>query len=157
MRMNDKDVLIVSHLRKDARIKLTDMSKATKIPVSTIFDKIKLYEGGLIKKHTALVDFKTFGYQARALIVFKVHKKGREKLQNYLERHRNVNSLYKINNGWDFMVEVVFPGMKEVEDFITDLEDEMKVKSKKVFYVIDELVKEKFLSSPEAVKIMRGC
>ena len=39
MKINEKDLLIVSCLRQNARIKLTEMSRTTRIPVSTLFDK----------------------------------------------------------------------------------------------------------------------
>jgi DNA-binding Lrp family transcriptional regulator len=155
MRINEKDVLVVSHLRKDARMKLTDMSKATKIPVSTLFDKIKTYEGdGLIKKNTALVRFDRLGYQAKALIVFSAGKKDRQKLLDFLNRNGNVNSLSRINNGWDFMVEAIFPGVKEVEVFVEDIEEQVKLKNKKVFYVIDEIKREEFLSNPDTAQMI---
>jgi DNA-binding Lrp family transcriptional regulator len=129
-------------------MKLTDMSRVTKIPVSTLFDKIKTYEGSLIKKHTSLVRFDMLGYQAKALVVFSAAPKDRQRLLELLDKSRNVNSLYKINNGWDYMAEVLFPGVKEVEDFIESIEEEIRLKGRKVFYVIDEIKRECFLSNP---------
>lgn len=134
MKINEKDFLILSHLRRNARMKLTDLSKATKVAVSTLFDRIKLYEGhDLIKKNTALVSFEKLGYNAKALISFSTGKKDRKKLFELLSRNGNVNSLYKVNNSWDFLVEVIFPGVKEVEDFIESIEELVKVRNKKFF------------------------
>jgi DNA-binding Lrp family transcriptional regulator len=118
MNVKNKDLLIISYLRQDARMKLTNMSKITRIPVSTLFDKIKTYEGGLVKRHTALVRFDRLGYHAKTLIAFSMAPKDRQKLLELLDKSRNVNSLHKINNGWDYMAEVVFPGVKEIEEFI---------------------------------------
>ena len=154
---NQKDLLILSHLRQDARMKLTDMSRATRIPVSTLFDKIRTYaDNGLIKKSTSLVRFEGFGYHAKALILFSVSKKDRQKLLEVLNTSHSVNSLFKINNGWDFMAEMIFPGVKDVEEFIERIEERVKLKGRKIFYIIDELKKEEFLASPKRVELLGG-
>jgi len=142
------DLIIISSLRQNAREKLTDMSRKTRIPVSTIFDRIRLHEGGLIKKHTALVDFSKLGYNTRANIILKVKKEDRELVREFLIKNPSVNSAFKINNGYDFSIEAVFRDIKEVEDFIELLEEKFSIKSKQVFYVIDDLKKEEFLSNP---------
>ena len=153
--MKIRDLLIVSYLRQDARIKLTDLSRATRIPVSTLFDKIKTFEGhGLVRKNTALVRFERFGYQAKALIVFSARKKDRQKLFELLNKNSNVNSLFRVNNEWDYMAEVIFPGVKEVEDFLEDIEEQVKLKNKKIFYVIDEIKKEEFLANPKTAQMI---
>ena len=152
----DKDLLVLSHLRQDARIKLTDLSKKVRVPVSTLFDMIRSFEShGVIRKHVSLVRFEDFGYRSKALIALSTHKSKRAKLLEVLEQCDHVNSLYKINNGWDFLAEVIFLGMKEVEDFIADIEEKVKLKGKKVFYIIDELKKEEFLSNPQKEQILR--
>ena len=155
-----QDLVIVSYLRQDARITLTKMSRETRIPVSTIFDKIKGYkETGLIRKNTALVSFDRFGYNTKALIFFSADKEDRGKLAELLKNNRHVNSLFKINSGWDLMAEVISPNFKEIEDFLESVEGEVTLKDKKVFYVIDELKREEFLSNPKsttAVSFPRG-
>ncbi|MBM3199331.1 Lrp/AsnC family transcriptional regulator [Candidatus Woesearchaeota archaeon] len=146
--MKKTDLLIISSLRQNAREKLTEMSKRTRIPVSTIFDRIKLHENGLIKKHTALIDFSKLGYNTRANIILKVGKGDREGVKDFLMKHGSINSAFKINNGYDFLIEAVFTNIKEVEDFLEVLDEKFGVKSKQVFYIIDDLKKEEFLSNP---------
>jgi Lrp/AsnC family transcriptional regulator, leucine-responsive regulatory protein len=149
-----KDLLIVSNLRKNARETLTNMSKATHIPISTIYDKMRLHEGGLIRKHTCLLDYNKLGYPTRANVLLRVDKEHREALKEYLVKHMNVNSVSKINNNYDFFAEMVFREIRELEDFLESLEDRFKVKSKQVFYVIEDLKREEFLSEPELLGIM---
>lgn len=146
--MKKTDLLIISSLRQNAREKLTEISKKTRIPVSTIFDRIRLHEGNLIRKHTALVDFGKLGYNTRANIILKIGKGDREAMKEFLMKHSSVNSAFKINNGYDFLVEAVFTNIKEVEDFMDMLEEKFSIKAKQVFYVIDDLKKEEFLSNP---------
>ena len=147
-----KDLTIVSYLRQDARITLTRMSRETRIPVSTIFEKIRDYkETGLIKKNTAIVSFEKFGYGTKALIFFAAQKDDRVKLAEILRNSPSVNSLLRINSGWDLMAEVIFPNYKEIEDFLEGIEGKVMLKEKKVFYVIEELKKEEFLSNPKSM------
>lgn len=149
--MKKTDLLIISSLRQNAREKLTSMSRKTRIPVSTLFDRLKTHEGNIIKKHTALVDFSKLGYNTKANIILKVKKTDRDPVKIFLMKHSSINSAFKINNGYDFLIEAVFRNIKEVEDFIETLEDKFSVKSKQVFYVIDDLKKEAFLSNPNMV------
>ena len=154
--LKEKDLHILSVLRRDARMKLTDMSKKTKIPVSTLFDKIMIFkDNGLVRKYASLVRFEKLGYQAKVLIILSCSKKDRPELQAILERNPRLNSLYKINNGWDFMAEMVFLGVKEVEDFMDEMEEKVTIRKKNIFYIINELKKEEFLAKPQLIGMLK--
>jgi Lrp/AsnC family transcriptional regulator, leucine-responsive regulatory protein len=152
--VNKKDLLIVSHLRDNGRQTLTNMSKKTKIPISTIYDKIKFHDGGMIKKHTCLIDFSKAGFTTRAFVLFRVSRNSRDSLRETLEKHHNVNTTCKINNNYDFLAEVVFRQIKEVEDFLEYLEDKFKIKARQVFYNIEDIKRESFLAQPELLEEM---
>lgn len=147
--MNQKDLIIISHLRQNSRESLTNMSKKTHIPVSTLYDKIKNHQHGLITKHTTLIDFGKLGFNTRAKIMIKVRKQDRKELKNYLMKCLNLNSVYKINNGFDFLIEAVFRNIREMEDFMEEMDEKFTIKSKQVFYIVDDLKREGFLSSPD--------
>jgi len=82
------------------------------MPISTIFDRIKKYQNTFIKRNTILVDFKRMGYELRVNILIKTKPESRADLRKYFETHFNVNTVYRINNGYDFMVEVLFKNLK---------------------------------------------
>ena len=149
--INKKDILIISNLRINARMPLTKMSRKINIPVSTIFDRLKINENGLIKKHTCLLNFSKLGYNVRANIAFKVEADDREGLKEYLLKHESANSVYKINNGFDFMIEGIFREIREMEDFIEDLEKRFRILDKKSFYIIEDLKREEFLSKTQII------
>ncbi len=144
--LHKKDLLILAELRRNARSSLTKMSKMTLIPISTIFDKLRLYEESLIMKHTSLIDFSGLGFHSRIIIIIKTDRKNKFDILNYLAKHQNVNNLYKINNGCDFMIEGVFKHIKDSEEFVENLEEKFKILDKKVYYVIEDIQREKFLS-----------
>ncbi len=152
--LNKKDLLIISNLRRNARETLTNMSKTTHIPISTIYDKLKFHEGGLIKKHTCLLDYNKLGYSTRANVLLRVDKSTRDELKDFLIKHNNVNSVSKINNNYDFMIEMIFREIRELEEFLEKLDDKFKIKSKQVFYVIEDLKREEFLSQPDLLEVI---
>ncbi|MFW5990903.1 MAG: Lrp/AsnC ligand binding domain-containing protein [Candidatus Nanoarchaeia archaeon] len=153
--ISDKELLFVSSLRKSARKTLTKISKELNIPVSTLFEKLKKLEKALIVKHTAILDFNKLGYTTRAKILLKVSKKDREKLREMLSKSEYVNSLYKITNGFDFLVEGIFKSLQQMENFIEELEDRFQITKKNVYFVIDDVKREKFLSDVELTKMMQ--
>lgn len=151
--MNKRDFLIISHLRKDCRKNLTSMSKETGIPVSTIFDRIKAHEKGIIKKHTAIIDFSKLGYTTRVNMMLKIRKEQREEAKNYLAKQENVNSIFKINNNYDFLIEGIFENIKELEEFLDRMDDRFEIEAKELYYIVDEIKKEAFMSEPKAVGV----
>jgi len=149
-----KEMLILSVLRNNSRASLTDISRQTKIPVSTIYDRLKTYHGKVIKKFTSIVDFPQIGYNAKAMVLLKVHREKVDELKLYLMNHKSVNNLMKINNGYNFLMEVVFKAIPELEDFLEKLECDYELVEKQAFYVIDDLRREDFMNSPNYLKIL---
>jgi DNA-binding Lrp family transcriptional regulator len=139
------DMKFIAELRQDARQTLTEISKKTKIPISTLYDKLKLHEGSLIAKHTTILDFAKLGYNCRANVMLKASREDKEALCSYLKVHHSVNNLFKINNGFDYLTELIFPNVKEMEDFIEELEQKFKIETKQTNYIIDEMRREEFL------------
>jgi DNA-binding Lrp family transcriptional regulator len=152
-----KDLLIMSVLRKNSRITLTRMGRKLNMPISTIYDKLKLHEGRTIKKHTCLIDFGKLGFNARAKAIIKVERDERSDVLDFLLKIPNVNSVYKISNGYDYMLELIFRDVKEMEDFFEMLESKFNIRDKQVYFVIEDLKREAFLSEPEMLGlILRG-
>ena len=143
--LKKNDMQIIAWLRQNARISLTDMSKKTHIPISTIFDKLKTFSGTFIEKHTSLINYPAIGYNTRAHILLKVRKNHKEELRDFLLRHQNVNSVYKINNGYDFIIEVIFKQMNEIEEFKESIEEKFDVKQE-IHYIISDVKREAFMT-----------
>ena len=143
--MKEKELLLLSHLRSNARKNLTNISKETGIPISTIFDKIRKYEGDVIKKFTSLLDFGKLGYDIRVSVMLKVDKNDRENVGNYLKNHQNVNSVFRINNTYDYLLECIFRNMQEVHVFMEQI-DKFKILEKEQFYILEDLKREAFMT-----------
>ena len=143
--IKNSDLKLIAYLRKNARQTLTDISKKTRIPISTLYDKLRMHENSVILKHATLIDFSKLGFNCRANLLLRTNKESREKLGSYLKAHPAVNNLYKINNGFDFLVEGVFTHVKELEDFIEELERNFLLEEKKTHYIIEDLKREDFI------------
>lgn len=148
----DKDLAIIAHLRQNAREPMTIISKKTAIPISTIFDKLKDYEKSLIIKHTALLNFKKLGYDLKAHLLFKVRKEERESFARFIATHASVNSAFRINNGYDYMVEGVFRNLEDLNAFY-DQADKRGVEDRKEFFILEDVAREQFMSREPGVDI----
>jgi len=153
-KISDKDLQIICELRKNARMPLTKMSRKTMIPISTIHDKLKSFKDVLVKKYTSLLDFSALGFNTRAHIMFKIKKERKDEIKEFLTKHQNVNSIFKINNGFDFLIEGVFKSIKEMEEFTDLLESKYDIKGKETYFIIDEIKREEFFSETEKLSIL---
>jgi Lrp/AsnC family transcriptional regulator, leucine-responsive regulatory protein len=148
MKLNDVHVHILKSLRRDARRSFTRMGASADVPVTTVFDNYgRLLNDGFIKKHTSLVDFRKLGFNYRNFVFVKSRDK--QALINFLGQHPNVNSIYRIS-GYDYMVDVVFSGMKEFYEFLDEL-NKVGISQIETHDVIDNIKSEAFFSQPEKI------
>ncbi|MBS3097788.1 Lrp/AsnC family transcriptional regulator [Candidatus Woesearchaeota archaeon] len=140
--LSEKDLLILGHLRSNARKTLTSISKETGIPTSTVFDKIRAHEKNIIKKHTSIIDFPKLGYNIRTKIM--VGSKNKENILKFLLASKYVNSLYQISGQFDLLADCIFRDMNELCSFLEELE-EFDINKKEVHHVINEIKREEFL------------
>jgi DNA-binding Lrp family transcriptional regulator len=143
MVFEDKYLPILQHFRLNSRVRLTDLSKKTQIPVSTLFEKLKYFEeNNLISKHTSLLNFRELGYDVRTQLLIKAVKK--DDLQKYLTKHQSVNNIYRVNNGFDFLIEAVFENISAFDKFLKEL-DSIGIEKSEEFFVLEDLKREGFM------------
>ncbi|MBS3144631.1 Lrp/AsnC family transcriptional regulator [Candidatus Woesearchaeota archaeon] len=152
-KMLNKEVLVLSCLRENARMKLTTLSKKTGIPVSTIFDQMS-DPASLMTKYTTLINFGRLGFNTRAQIIIKLAKEQREQFRAFILEHKSINSAYRINNGYDYLLEGIFRNLKELEEFLETMEEQYPLKTKQVYYIIDDLKREEFLSDSSYLEMV---
>jgi DNA-binding Lrp family transcriptional regulator len=151
--MKEKELQIVRHLRNNARETLTRLSKKTGVPISTLFDKLNQYRENFIVRHTCLIDYTKLGFDLRVQLLVKVSKE-REVFEKFIMGHFHVNSVWKISNGYDYLVEGVFRNMKDFTEFLQHLE-RFSIKDRKEFYVLEDLKREAFLTTDAHVLLLR--
>ncbi|MBW2982937.1 Lrp/AsnC family transcriptional regulator [Candidatus Woesearchaeota archaeon] len=141
----NKELLLLSHFRQNARESLTRISRRTSIPVSTIFDKLKTYENEVISKHTSLLDFRKLGFDLKAHLLFKVDKERREAFQGFLMSHPQVNNIFRINNGYDYLIEAVFTGLGDLDGFF-EAASKNGAEERQEYFVLKDVAREQFLT-----------
>jgi DNA-binding Lrp family transcriptional regulator len=146
-----KEMVMISAMRADGRKQLSTISRQTGIPISTLFDMVRKTDK--IQKHTCLINFAKLGFTMRANVVMKVEQSRKDELKRFLLKCPNLNSLYRINNGYDFMAELIYRELKDLEFFIERL-DRFAVKEKSVYYIIEDLARETFLSDASLVALV---
>ena len=143
--MKKSDMLLTVNLRRNSRASLTNIARNTRIPISTLYEKLKAQKGLLFKKFTTILDFKILGFVTRVTVMLKTSHNKRDEMLDYLVKHPNINNVYRINNGYDFQYEAVFRDLKGHEDFMEEFESLFPIKKKDIFYVIDDVKREGFL------------
>ena len=73
-----------------------------------------------------------------ATIILKVDKLIKAEIERKLLRNKNVTSLYRIDNGYDFMLMTTHKGMFELEEFVERIDREFKLKSRDVYFIIEK-------------------
>jgi len=144
--LGSRDRTLISSLRNDGRAKLKKLSKSTGIPVSTVYNWINKQQP-YIKRYTGLIDFDTIGCSVRAFIVLKTSN--RAEIETYLSKSCEVNSLFRINNGYDFILEAIFCNLAQLEEFIDCLEVKFKICKKLTFYTLNEIKRENYMLEPD--------
>lgn len=141
----EKELLLLSHLRSNARESLTRISKKTRIPISTIFDKIRTYEEDIIQKHTSLLDFRKLGFDVKAHVLFRINREHRDDFGRFLLQHPCVNSVFRVNNGFDFIVEVITKTLTELDTFFDETQ-RYAVEARQEYFVLNDVLREGFLA-----------
>jgi DNA-binding Lrp family transcriptional regulator len=148
MKSGPKDMYIITNLRENARRHLKEISGSIGMPVSTVYERLKSMHGRHIRRFTCILDYELLGYPVRAKILIKARKDAKESLTGFLHACASMNSVFRINNGYDFMVEGIFRSMQDVEHFLEEMETKQKVQRVDVFYVIENLKEEAFMTNP---------
>ena len=100
------------------------------------------------------MDFAKLGFNTRDKIAIQASLDHRQDLMDFLIKHQNMNSVYKINNGYDYLVEGIFRNMRDLEDFLETLRLKFKIKKQETYFIIDDLKREAFLSDPDLLDLV---
>ncbi|MFC1719447.1 Lrp/AsnC family transcriptional regulator [Candidatus Poribacteria bacterium] len=154
MKLGKRELAIISHLRQDGRITLKAIGRKVNAPISTVFERLKLFKKSGLIRPTVLLDFTELGFASRILVAIKIDREIREEVENYLVTHPNVNTVQHVNNGFSLMFEALFIDMRASEYFIEDLDHQFKLRKKMVFYILGESKREAFLSDPATIDMV---
>ena len=142
--LNKNDLKLIRELRQDAREGPTKIAMNVCMSPSTVYEKARNHKQ-IITKYTCLLNYNEIDYLVRVFMIFKVDKELKDKSKDFLENNNNVNLLWKINSGFDFLIEGVFKNLAELENFREFIETEFKASKMSLFYLVEELKRESFV------------
>lgn len=125
--MDGKDTAILSVLKENAKLSTQQVAKQTRIPITTVHNRIKkLKKDGVIKGYTVVLDNKKVGKPLAAFILITVDykllkeiKKSQYELAQQLLRHPGVESSAMITGASDIIIKVRFGSIDELNGFVT--------------------------------------
>lgn len=147
IKMGKRDIAMLQALRGNSRLTLTQISRKTKIPISTLFDKLKVHEKNTILKHTTIINFSKVGYDARVQFLIKTSSEQRDRLKAHLSSLDEVNTIFAITNGFDFLVEGIFPKINDVHEFKNNLQRNFSHIECHTHFVVEDVKREGFFAS----------
>ncbi len=131
---------VLNFLRRNARVKKSEIAKETGMPASTVASSIRAIERRLGARYSSIINCRLLGFSTRAMFV--INAKDSLAL-DFLKDHEGVNTINRIDNDNIFLVECMFRGMKEMAEFTEDIRD-MGGEVEKEFHVIEDLKREEF-------------
>ena len=141
--IKDKYLRLLRHLRKNARVPLTNISKLTGTPISTLHDRLKLSEKNYITKHTSLINFPKLGFKVRANILLSTNDNA--KVNDFVLMNNNINSAYNLQGNHNFLLDCVFHDLPEFNEFMVDL-SLLPILTKEVYFINGDIKREAFLA-----------
>lgn len=146
-----KDNLMLCYLRRNSRASLTYLSKKTKLPISTLHEKLKKFTKFLITKFTVNIDFSKLGYTIRVFLLIRSRPDQKNDLINFLISSFNTNDVLSVHNDFDIIAQLYFKSLKEFEEFRTQLRQRFELVKEEIAYVLEQPLQENFFSNPDII------
>jgi len=122
MKIDDKDIKILTHLLTDARQSARQLSHRLGISTVTMISRIKkLQESKVIQGYSARLDHELLGYDITAIIEIKTTKGKMLEIENKIAKHDNVIAVYDVTGDADIIVIVKFKDRKSLSIFVKKL------------------------------------
>ena len=151
--MNKHDLEILIELRKNSRTSLKKISKNLKMPISTVFERLKRLEKKYIKGYKTLIGFEETGFPIKVMLAVKVNNKQKKEFVNFVSNCLNLNSFFKISNSKNYLIYVVFSNMLEYYEFRQQIK-EFGIQNETIYHIINEIKNEEFLTKNSDSKLI---
>jgi len=122
--LDERDLIILNELRKNAKLSSHSLAKKVGLPISTVHRRIKRMEKeGIIKGYYASVDFEKIGKPIEALILINLAE-GKEyiPLDQIKKELKNIGEIMEIltlqGGNVDIIAKVRLPNLKNLSSFL---------------------------------------
>ncbi len=132
--MDEKDLILINELKKDSKRSVQELSKATKIPSTTVYNRIKALEDeGVIKQYTVKLDNKKV---SRIQAFFEVSLNPNN-IPEFIKKIK-ADEIYSVAGDYQFLIKSTFNDLGGVYSFTAQLQ-QAKADKVKTTIVLDEL------------------
>ena len=120
MNLDDKDMDILSILKKNAKNTTQQISRELNIPITTVHNRIKKLESqGIIEKYTVVLNQKKLGKKISARLALRVTKLADQyKICNEVLNIECVDKVYQITGDYDIIASVRVRDIEELHSLI---------------------------------------
>lgn len=126
--MDEKDWKILEELMRDSSQTTSDIGKKTRIPITTVHNRIKkMEEEGVIKGYSVKVDHKKLGKGMAAYLLVNViytlpdgRKMSQEDIAGRVKRMEEVESAEIVTGATDMIVKVRVKDVDGLNEFVID-------------------------------------
>jgi len=119
-KIDEVDFTLLTLLRKNCRMSLTEMAKDLGITVPAIKYRIqKLEQNGIIKKYSAIIDYEKLGYGIIAFVGINIDPTKRKQIMEKILELDEIIELYEITGEYDVMAKIVTKDIHSLREFLT--------------------------------------
>ena len=121
--LDDKDKKILNALVENSRLSCREIARKLRMNVVTVLNRIKkLEKEGVIKKYTAIFDYKKIGYDVEVLVEIKISKGKLFEVEKKIATNPNVFAVYDITGMTDAIILARFSNTSEMDYFIKEIQ-----------------------------------
>lgn len=135
--MNQKDLILLQELKKDSKRSVQALAKATGLPSTTVYNRLKrLEKEGVIKQYTVKLDNKKTG---RVQAFIECTMSPGVNINEFLKKIKSqADEAYSIAGDYQILLKVSFNDLGALYSFVAQLQ-QAKVEKLKTTVVLDEL------------------
>ena len=145
--LDNNDLKVIDCLKHNGRWSVQKISKETKIPITTVHNRLKkLTKEGVIKNYTISLDYKKIGKPVSAYILITVDYHGLKgqdisqyDLAKKLLKINKVDNAAMVTGGVDIILKVRVKDIEELNDFVTvDLRNMQGIEKTQTMLILNE-------------------
>jgi DNA-binding Lrp family transcriptional regulator len=121
--LDKKDQLILNVLKNKSNLSVKQISKLTKIPATTVYNRIKNLENEkIIKSYGINLDFDKLGYDIKVIIQVRISKGKLFEVEKAVSKSENVYAVYDLTGDFDALIVARFKSRQSLDNFLKKLQ-----------------------------------
>ena len=142
MKIDDRDIKILTHLLTDARQSARQLAHRLDVSTVTMISRLRKLEANkIIQGYSARLDHELLGYEITAIIEIKTTEGKMLEIENNIAKQDNVIAVYDITGDADTIVIAKFKDRKSLSVFVKKLFEVPNVKNT-VTHIVLNTIKE---------------